>query len=77
MTHMNLSIEQKQTHRHREQTHGCQEGREEEGQAGRWAQQMHTMIRWMDKPRGPGYSTANCIQYSVTNHNGKRICKRM
>ena len=26
MTQMNLSTKQKQTHRHREQTHGCQEG---------------------------------------------------
>ena len=28
---MNLSTKQKQTHRHREQTHGCQEG----GEAGK------------------------------------------
>ena len=26
MTQMNLSTKQKQTHRHREQTHGCQGG---------------------------------------------------
>ena len=26
MTQMNLPMEQKQTHRHREQTWGCQEG---------------------------------------------------
>ena len=26
MTQMNLSMKQKQTHRHREQTHGCQGG---------------------------------------------------
>ena len=27
MIQMNLSLKQKQNHRHREQTHGCQEGR--------------------------------------------------
>ena len=26
MAQMNLSMKQKQTHRHREQTYGCQEG---------------------------------------------------
>ena len=26
MTHMNLSTKHKQTHRHKEQTHGCQSG---------------------------------------------------
>ena len=28
MSQMNLSMKQKQTHRHREQTYGCQGGRE-------------------------------------------------
>ena len=27
MTQLNLFMKQKQTHRHREQTYGCQEGR--------------------------------------------------
>ena len=31
MTQMNLSMKQKQTHRHREQTCGCQGGWEREG----------------------------------------------
>ena len=32
MTQMNLSMKQKQTHRHREQTCGCQKG----GEVGEW-----------------------------------------
>ena len=39
-TQMNKSIKQKQTHRHREQTCGCQE-RDEVGEGrGAWGQQM-------------------------------------
>ena len=51
---MNLSAKQKQTHRHREQTCGCQGG-------GGWGrdglrvcdQQMQTSIYRMDKQQGP------------------------
>ena len=39
MTQINLSMKQKQTHRHREQTCGCQEGVAGEGLGG-WGQQM-------------------------------------
>ena len=51
---MNLSMKQKQNHRHREQTGGCQGG----GGWGRdgvggWGQQMQAFIYRMDKQQGP------------------------
>ena len=51
---MNLYTKQKQTHRHREQTYGCQGG----GVWGReglgvWDQQMQTTIYRMEKQQGP------------------------
>ena len=74
---MNLFTEQKQIHRHREQTCGCQGGRREE--------------RGMDSEFGVGrckllhlewinnkvlmYSTGNYTQYPVVNHNGKEYKK--
>ena len=50
---MNLSMKQKQTHRHREQT-GCKGGRglERDGVRG-WGQQMCAIIHRMDKQQGP------------------------
>ena len=43
-----------QTHRHREQTYGCQVqgGRGRDG-PGVWDQQMQTIIQRMDKQQGP------------------------
>ena len=43
-----------QTHRHREQTYGCQVqgGRGRDG-LGAWDQQMQTIIQRMDKQQGP------------------------
>ena len=55
MTQMNLSMKQKQNHRHREQTGGCQGGGmgwEREGVGG-WGQQMWAFIYRMDKQQGP------------------------
>ena len=51
---MNISMKQKQTHRHREQTCGCQGG-EAQGRDGLgvWDQQMQTIIYKMDKQQGP------------------------
>ena len=50
---MNISMTQKQTHRHREQTCGCQGvGGREEG-LGVWDQQMQTIIYRMDEQQGP------------------------
>ena len=50
---MNISMKQKQIHRHREQAYGCQgEGYGKEG-LGVWDQQMQTIIYRMDKQQGP------------------------
>ena len=51
---MNLSVKQKQTHKHREQICGCQEGggQGRDGVGG-WDQQMQTIIYKMDKQQGP------------------------
>ena len=50
---MNIAMKQKQTHRYREQTCGCQ-GRGEVGDGmGAWDQQMQTTIYSMDKQQGP------------------------
>ena len=62
---MNLSMKQKETRRHREQTCGCQGG----GGWGRdglgvWDQQMQTIIYRMDKQQGP--SVQHRELYSVS-----------
>ena len=75
MAQRNLSTKQKQTHRPRDQTCGCQGG---------WGRGVK---RGMDWEFGVGrckllhlewinnkvlmYSTGNYIQYPVINHNGK------
>ena len=59
---MNLSMKQKRTQRHREETCGCCGGRE---RLGVWDQQMQTSIYRMGKQQG------NYIQYPATNCNGK------
>ena len=69
---MNLPMKQKQTHRHREQTCGCQGEGGVGGDGLRiWDQQMQTIIYRVDKQQGPTYSTRNYIQYPVIKHNGK------
>ena len=72
---MHLSTEQKQTHRHREQTCVCQGwggglGRDE---LGVWNQQMQTIIHSMDKQQGPVVQQREL--QSVRNHNGKEYEK--
>ena len=49
---MKLSMKQKQTHRHRDQTCGYQGGGGRDG-LGVWGQQMQTIIYRMDKQQGP------------------------
>ena len=51
---MNISTKQKQTHRRREQTCGCQGGGGwgKDG-VGVWDQQMQTITYKMDKQQGP------------------------
>ena len=68
---MNLSIKQKQIHRHREQTCGSQGGGGwmEEG-LGVWDRQLQTIKYRMDK-QGPTYSTGNYSPYPMINHNEK------
>ena len=51
---MNLSMKQKQTQGHREQTGGCQGGGGGRGMEWEfWDQQMQTGIYRMDKQQGP------------------------
>ena len=50
MVQMNLPTKQKQTHRHREQTCGCQgRGGREWDRLGVWGQQMQTITFRIDK----------------------------
>ena len=51
---MNLAMKQKQTHRHREETGGCQGGGVwgKDG-LGVWDQQIQTVIYRMDNQQGP------------------------
>ena len=75
---MNISMKQKQTHRCREQTCGCQGGGgwEREGW-GVWDQQMQTIIyRWINN-KVLLYSIANHIQYPMINHIGKGYFKKV
>ena len=54
MTQIDLSMKQKQTHRHREQICGCQGGRGWGRDGVRvWDQQMQTIMHMMDKQQGP------------------------
>ena len=70
MTQMNLSV--KITHRHREQTCGCQgEGMDREFGI---SSCKVLYIEWMDN-KVLLYSTGNYIQYLVINHNGKEYEK--
>ena len=51
---MNLSVKQKQTHRHREQTCGCKgEGGWGRDEVRVWGEKMQTIIYRMDKQQGP------------------------
>ena len=74
MTQMNLSTKQKQTHRHREQTCGCQGG----GEVGEFGigrcKLLH--LEWINN-KVLMYSTGNYIKYPVINHNGKEYKRRM
>ena len=64
----------KQTHRHREQTCGCQVGGGEGGGGMDWefgiSRCKLLYIEWINS-KVLLYNTGNYIQYHVTNHNGK------
>ena len=68
MTQMNSST--KRTHRHREQTYGCQRGGKD------WefgiSRCKLVYIEWINS-KVRLYSTENYIQYLVINHNEKDI----
>ena len=66
MTQMNFSM--KQTHRHREQTCGCQGGGMEWEFGVSSCQLLY--IGWINN-KVLLYSTGNHIQYPAMNHNGK------
>ena len=70
---MNMSTKQKQTHRHREQTCGCQGpewgGGEKDWEFG-FSRCKLIYTGWINNKVLP-YSTRNFIQYPVINHNGK------
>ena len=75
---MNLSTKQKQMHRQREQTCGCQGGGElgEEwiGSLGQADANYYIEREWINN-KVLLYSTGNYIQYLVINHNGKEYEK--
>ena len=72
---MNLSGKQKQTHRYREQTCGCQGGGWGTGKDWEFGvsrcKLLHT--EWINKVLL--YSTGNYIQYPMINHKGKEYEK--
>ena len=71
---MNLSMKQKQTHRQRQETCGCQGmgvgGMDQQFGISR-GKLLHT--EWINKVLL--YSTGNYIQYPITSHNGKEYEK--
>ena len=74
---MNLSMKQKQTHRHREQTCGCHRGGLGRGGM-HWEFGISTFnllhIEWINN-KVLLYSTGNYVQYPVISHNGKEYEK--
>ena len=74
MRKMSIPMKQKQTHRHREQTCGCQG----EGGAVDWefgiSRCKLLYIGWING-KVLLYSAGNYIQYPVINHNGKEYKK--
>ena len=71
-------MKQKQTHRHREQTCGCQgEGGWEREGLGVWISRGKLLyIEWI-KNKVLLYSTGDYIQYPVINHNEKNMKKNI
>ena len=77
LTQMDLSIKQKQTHKHREQTCGCRRGGRGGGGMG-WEfgiSRCKLVYRGWINNKVLLYSTGNYIQYPVINHNGKECEK--
>ena len=80
MTQTNLSTKQQQTHRHREQTCGCQGQGGWRGVGGGMGWDLGVSrckllhIEWMDK-KVLLYSSGNSIHCPGINHNGKEYKK--
>ena len=75
---MNLPTKQKQTHRHREQTSGCQgQGWGEGGKDWEFGISKCKLlyIGWINN-KVILYSTGNSIQYPVIIHTGKDYLKK-
>ena len=75
MAQMNLSTEQKQSHRHREQTCSHQGGGVGRDELEVWSQYMQTITYRMDKQQVLLYNTESCIQYPGIKHHGKEYKK--
>ena len=76
MTQMNLSMKQKQTHGHRQQTGGCQGGRgwrRMELEIGVSRYQL-LFMEWINNKVLP-CSSENYFQYPMTTHNGKEYLR--
>ena len=69
---MDLSMKQKQTHRHGEQTCGCQVGRGGGGKDWEFGISRCKLLHigWINN-KVLLYSTGNYVQYLMINHNGK------
>ena len=69
-----VSTEQKQTHRHGEQTHGCQEGGEGSGRDGEFGVSRCKLLhlRWIDN-KALLYSIGNYIKSFVIEDNMRKI----
>ena len=76
MAQMDLSTKQKQTHRCREQTCGCQGGGRGMDCEFRISRCKLLHLEWINN-KVLLYSTGNYIQSPGINHNGKNILKRM
>ena len=80
MAQINLSIKQQQTHRHREQTCGCQGNQVRKWGEG-WTGSLGVSrwkllnLEWTNN-KVLLDSTGNYVQYPVINHNEKEYLKR-
>ena len=74
---MNLSMKQKQTHRHREHTYGCQGGWGGGGMDWEFEMSRRKLLYtgWINN-KVLLCSTENCIQYPVIKHHGKEFEKQ-
>ena len=73
---MNLSMKQKQTHRHIEQTCGCQGGGGSGGMDWEFGVSRYKLlyIEWINN-KVLLYSTGNYVQYPMINHNRREYFK--